>query len=77
MTSVVPEHGNQCITCSARILEPLQTEILSTDIFNQMIIVKPFNNVLKVQMYDKISKCDSDYFIFKKKIYGGYLALSV
>ena len=49
MTSLVLEHGRQCIPCSAKFSMTLQTEILSTetsDFLKQIIFLKSFDSVL-------------------------------
>ena len=45
-TTVVPEHGKQCMLCSAMFSVILQTDILSTDtsdLLKQIIILKSFH----------------------------------
>ena len=49
MTSLVPEHGKQCISCSAIFSSTLQTDSFSAEISafrKQIITLKSFNSAL-------------------------------
>ena len=57
MTSLVKQHGRQCMSCSVNFSVSLQTEILSTvtsDFLKQMIILKEFNSLLLIELVFRI-----------------------
>ena len=59
VTSIVPEHGRQCMPCSANLSMTLQTDIVSTEtsyFLKQIIFLKSFNYVFEM------AKCFFDSF---------------